>query len=109
MQERLSAILSGKDTTKLLEALSNDLLLRSEDDPSVMGEEQHSSEHHTMLRGKTIRQQAKHVITAQSKPNEHTMYKNNEMNRSCFSSMQRATTHDGTKSNSRSGDTMSSV
>jgi hypothetical protein len=56
--ERLNATLSGKDTTKLLEGLSNDLLLRSEDDPSVKEEEQHSSKHHAMLHGKTISQQA---------------------------------------------------
>jgi hypothetical protein len=56
--EKLNATLSGKDTTKLLEGLSNDLLLRSEDDPSVKEEEQHSSKHHAMLHGKTISQQA---------------------------------------------------
>ncbi len=56
--EKLSATVSCKDTTKLLEGLSNDLLLRSEDDLSVKEEEQHSSKHHAMLHGKTISQQA---------------------------------------------------
>ena len=73
--ERLSAILSGKDTTKLQEGLSNDLLVRSKDDPSVMGEEQHSSEHHTMLQRRTItglstdnRQHHHHLLTMGETP-----------------------------------------
>jgi hypothetical protein len=45
MQEDFSVTLSGKDATKLLEALTKDPQLRAEDDPSVMVEEQYPSEH----------------------------------------------------------------
>ncbi len=54
MNEKQGVNLTGKDAAKLLEGLTKDPQLRSEDDPSILAEEQFPTVHHAMLQGKTI-------------------------------------------------------
>ncbi len=49
MNEKLSVNLTGKDAAKLLKGLTKDPQLRSEDDPSILAEEQFLTDHHAML------------------------------------------------------------
>jgi hypothetical protein len=49
MNEKLSVNLTGKDAAKLLEGLTKDPQLRSEDDPSILAEEQFPTDHHALL------------------------------------------------------------
>ena len=53
MNDKASINLTGKDAAKLLEGLTKDPQLRSEDDPSILAEEQFPTDHHAMLQGKT--------------------------------------------------------
>ena len=54
MNEKQGVSLSGKDAARLLEGLTKDPQLRSEDDPSILAEEQFPTDHHAMLQGKNI-------------------------------------------------------
>ena len=63
MNEKQGVNLSGKDAAKLLEGLTKDHQLRSEDDPSILAEEQFPTDHHAMLHGKTIGSSTDNIIT----------------------------------------------
>jgi hypothetical protein len=65
MNEKLSVNLTGKDAAKLLEGLTKDKdpQLRSEDDPSILAEEQFPTEHHALLQGKTDGSSTDNIIT----------------------------------------------
>ena len=63
MNEKLSVNLTGKDAAKLLEGLAKDPQLRSEDDPSILAEEQFPTDHHALLQGKTIGSSSDNIIT----------------------------------------------
>ena len=66
MNEKLSVNLTGKDAAKLLEGLAKDPQLRSEDDPSILAEEQFPTDHHAMLQGKTIGSSTDNIIITAS-------------------------------------------
>ncbi len=53
MNEKANINLTGRDAAKLLEGLTKDPQLRSEDDPSILVEEQFPTDHHALLQGKT--------------------------------------------------------
>ena len=53
MNEIAGINLTGRDAAKLLEGLTKDPQLRSEDDPSILAEEQFPTDHHALLQGKT--------------------------------------------------------
>ncbi len=52
MNDKAGINLTGKDAAKLLEGLTKDPQLRSEDDPSILAEEQFPTNHHALLQGK---------------------------------------------------------
>jgi hypothetical protein len=80
MQAKLSVALTGKDATKLLEGLTMDPQLWADDDPSVLGEEQFPSEHHTMLQGKTAGSSSDNIITILQWERHHTPHLAEEQN-----------------------------
>ena len=49
MNEIAGINLTGKDAAKLLEGLTKDPQLRSEDDPSILAEEQFPTDHDALL------------------------------------------------------------
>jgi hypothetical protein len=49
MNEKPGVNLTGKDAAKLLEGLTKDPQLRSEDDLSILAEEQFPTDHHALL------------------------------------------------------------
>jgi hypothetical protein len=53
MNDKASINLTGRDAAKLLEGLTKDPQLRSEDDPSILAEEQFPTDHHALLQGKS--------------------------------------------------------
>ena len=63
LQTKASINLTGKDAAKLLEGLTKDPQLRSEDDPSILAEEQFPTDHHAMLQGKTDGSSTDNIIT----------------------------------------------
>ena len=63
MNEKQGVNLSGKDATRLLEGLTKDPQLRSEDDPSILAEEQFPTDHHALLQGKTDGSSSDNIIT----------------------------------------------
>jgi hypothetical protein len=72
MQEKLSVTLTGKDVTKLLEGLTKDPQLQTDDEPSALVEEQFPSEHHAMLQGKTAGSSSDNIITILQWEKHHT-------------------------------------
>ncbi len=63
MNEKACINLTGKDAAKLLEGLTKDPQLRSEDDPSILAEEQFPTDHHALLQGKTDGSSTDNIIT----------------------------------------------
>ncbi len=63
MNDKASINLTGKDAAKLLEGLTKDPQLRSEDDPSILAEEQFPMDHHALLQGKTDGSSTDNIIT----------------------------------------------
>jgi hypothetical protein len=64
MNEIPGVTLTGKDAAKLLEGLTKDPQLRSEDDPSsILAEEQFPTDHHALLQGKTDGSSTDNIIT----------------------------------------------
>ena len=63
MNEIAGINLTGKDAAKLLEGLTKDPQLRSEDDPSILAEEQFPTDHHALLQGKTDGSSTDNIIT----------------------------------------------
>ncbi len=63
MNEKASINLTGKDAAKLLEGLTKDPQLRSEDEPSILAEEQFPTDHHALLQGKTDGSSTDSIIT----------------------------------------------
>ena len=74
MNEKLSVNLTGKDATRLLEGLAKDPQLRSEDDPSILAEEQFPTDHHALLQGKTDGSSSDNIITILRWEKQHTPY-----------------------------------
>ena len=74
MNEKQGVNLSGKDAAKLLEGLTKDPQLRSEDDPSILAEEQFPTDHHAMLQGKTIGSSTDNIITILRWENQHPSF-----------------------------------
>ena len=72
MNEKVSVSLTGKDAAKLLEGLAKDPQLRSEDDPSILAEEQFPTDHHALLQGKTIGSSSDNIITILRWEKQHT-------------------------------------
>ena len=78
MNEKLSVNLTGKDAAKLLEGLTKDPQLRSEDDPSILAEEQFPTDHHAMLQGRTTGSSTDNIITILQWEKHHTPYLSEE-------------------------------
>ncbi len=78
MNEKLSVNLTGKDAAKLLEGLTADPQLRSEDDSSILAEEQFPSDHHAMLQGKTSGSSTDNIITILRWEKQQTPYLSEE-------------------------------
>ncbi len=78
MNEKLSVNLTGKDAAKLLEGLTKDPQLRSEDDPSILAEEQFPTEHHALLQGKTDGSSTDNIITILRWDRRHTPHLSEE-------------------------------
>ena len=78
MNEKLGVNLTGKDTARLLEGLAKDPQLRSEDDPSILAEEQFPTDHHALLQGKTIGSSADNIITILRWERQHTPHLSEE-------------------------------
>jgi len=78
MNEKLSVNLTGKDAAKLLEGLAKDPQLRSEDDPSILAEEQFPTDHHALLQGKTDGSSSDNIITILRWEKQHTPYLSEE-------------------------------
>ena len=78
MNEKLSVNLTGKDATRLLEGLAKDPQLRSEDDPSILAEEQFPTDHHALLQGKTDGSSSDNIITILRWEKQHTPYLSEE-------------------------------
>jgi hypothetical protein len=74
MQAKISVVLSGKDTSKLLEGLAKDPQLSADDDPSVLVEEQFPSEHHAMLQGKTDGTPSDNIVTILRWERQHSTH-----------------------------------
>ena len=78
MNEKLSVNLTGKDAAKLLEGLAKDPQLRSEDDPSILAEEQFPTDHHALLQGKTSGSSSDNIITILQWEKQHTPHLSEE-------------------------------
>ena len=78
MNEKLSVNLTGKDAAKLLEGLAKDPQLRSEDDPSILAEEQFPTDHHALLQGKTMGSSSDNIITILQWEKQHTPHLSEE-------------------------------
>ena len=78
MNEKVSINLTGKDAAKLLEGLTKDPQLRSEDDPSILAEEQFPTEHHALLQGKTDGSSTDNIITILWWDRHHTPHLSEE-------------------------------
>ena len=52
MNEKANINLTGKDAAKLLKGLTKDPQLRSEDDPSIVAEEQFPTDHQSRIASK---------------------------------------------------------
>ena len=78
MNEKVSVSLTGKDAAKLLEGLTKDPQLRSEDDPSILAEEQFPTDHHALLQGKTIGSSSDNIITILRWEKQHTPHLSEE-------------------------------
>ena len=78
MNEKLSVSLTGKDAARLLEGLAKDPQLRSEDDPSILAEEQFPTDHHAMLQGKTSGSSTDNIITILQWEKQQTPYLSEE-------------------------------
>ncbi len=78
MNEKLSVNLTEKDAAKLLEGLTKDPQLRSEDDPSILAEEQFPMDHHAMLQGKTDGSSTDKIITILRWERQHTPHLSEE-------------------------------
>jgi hypothetical protein len=78
MNEKLGVNLSGKDAAKLLEGLTTDPQLRSEDDPSILAEEQFPTDHHAMLQGKKSGSSTDNIITILRWEKQQTPYLSEE-------------------------------
>ena len=78
MNEKLSVNLTGKDAAKLLEGLTKDPQLRSEDDPSILAEEQFPTDHHALLQGKTSGSSSDNIITILQWEKQHTPHLSEE-------------------------------
>ena len=72
MNDKASINLTGKDAAKLLEGLTKDPQLRSEDDPSILAEEQFPTDHHALLQGKTDGSSTDNIITILRWERQHT-------------------------------------
>jgi hypothetical protein len=78
MNENSSVTLTGKDAAKLLEGLTKDPQLRSEDDPSILAEEQFPTDHHALLQGKTDGSSSDNIITSLRWEKHHTPHLSEE-------------------------------
>ncbi len=78
MNEKLSVNLTGKGAAKLLEGLTADPQLRSEDDPSILAEEQFPTDHHAMLQGKTSGSSTDNIIAILRWEKQQTPYLSEE-------------------------------
>ena len=78
MNEKASISLTGKDAAKLLEGLAKDPQLRSEDDPSILAEEQFPTGHHALLQGKTDGSSSDNIITILRWEKHHTPHLSEE-------------------------------
>ncbi len=74
MNDKASINLTGKDAAKLLEGLTKDPQLRSEDDPSILAEEQFPTDHHALLQGKTDGSSTDNIITILRWEKHHTLH-----------------------------------
>ncbi len=72
MNDKESINLTGKDAAKLLEGLTKDPQIRSEDDPSILVEEQFLMDHHALLQGKTDGSSTDNIITILRWESHHT-------------------------------------
>ena len=72
MNDKASINLTGKDAAKLLEGLTKNPQLRSEDDPSILAEEQFPTDHHALLQGKTDGSSTDNIITILRWERQHT-------------------------------------
>jgi hypothetical protein len=72
MNDKAGINLTGKDAAKLLEGLTKDPQLRSEDDPSILAEEQFPTDHHALLQGKTDGSSKDNIITILRWERHHT-------------------------------------
>jgi hypothetical protein len=78
MNDKASINLTGKDAAKLLEGLTKDPKLRSEDDPSILAEEQFPTDHHALLQGKTDGSSTDNIITILLWERHHTPHLSEE-------------------------------
>jgi hypothetical protein len=78
MNEISSVTLTGKDAAKLLERLTKDPQLRSEDDPSILAEEQFPTDHHALLQGKIVGSSTDNIITILRWEKHHTPHLSEE-------------------------------
>ena len=78
MNDKASISLTGKDAAKLLEGLTKDPQLRSEDDPSILAEEQFPTDHHALLQGKTDGSSTDNIITILRWERHHTPHLSEE-------------------------------
>jgi hypothetical protein len=78
MNEKVGINLTGKDAAKLLEGLTKDPQLRSEDDPSILAEEQFPTDHHALLQGKTDGSSTDNIITILRWERHHTPHLSEE-------------------------------
>jgi hypothetical protein len=78
MNDKLSVNLTGKDAAKLLERLTKDPQLRSEEYLSILAEEQFPTDHHAMLQGKTIGSSTDNIITILRWEKQQTPYLSEE-------------------------------
>ncbi len=78
MNEKASINLTRKGAAKLLEGLTKDPQLRSEDDPSILAEEQFPTDHHALLEGKTDGSSTDNIITILRWERHHTPHLSEE-------------------------------
>jgi hypothetical protein len=78
MNEKASVNLTGKDAAKLLEGLTKNPQFRSEDDPSILAEEQFPTDHHALLQGKTDGSSTDNIITILRWERHHTSHLSEE-------------------------------